>query len=257
MLKKLLLVAVVAAVAWVGFKTTKLAGYARNEAHSLRDWADDQVPVEKKIAAMRTDVAGLDRDVETVKDELAREIVDVRELTTQVGEFRAQLETEKKAVAQRGADLKDATEKVSVGRTVPAVSEAKERLQRDVNIVVKRQSQLATMETTLGHRERIRETLEKQLDGMLKQKQELKAEIDAVEAEFKAVQLAQIESKHQRDDSRLAGVKENLAALKKKMEVEREKLKLSPRVHEDTTGATAKSVEEILAPLTTKTKTAE
>jgi len=253
MMKKLLLVGVVAALAVVGLRGTRFLGYAKNEVASISEWADDQIPVEKKIEQMRKDVADLDRDIERVKSELAREIVDVRDLTNQVGVFRAQVEKEQKTLTARGQEIKDATEKVSIGREVVSVSEAKDRLKTDVDSHLKRKSQLGNLEKALAHRERIKETLAKQLDGMAKQKQQLKAEIDAVEAEFKALQLAQIESKYQNDDTRLSKVKENLAALRKKLDVEKERLKLSPVGREDAApvGAT-QSVDDILAPLTSE-----
>jgi len=250
MMKKLLLVGAVAALAVVGIKGTRFLGYAKTEVASISEWADDQIPVEKKIEQMRKDVSDLDRDVERVKNELAREIVDVRDLTNQVGTFRAQVEKDQKNLVARGQELKDATEKVSIGREVVSVSEAKDRLKSDVDSHLRRKTQLSNMEKALTHRERIKETLTKQLDGMVKQKQQLKAEIDSVEAEYKAIQLAQIESKYQHDDSRLSKVKENLAAMRKKLEVEKEKIKLSPVGREDAApvGPT-QSVDDILAPL--------
>lgn len=251
MLKKLLLIAVVAVAAGVALKRTKVATYAVTEAESIREWADDQIPVEKKIGQMRKDVSGLDRDVERVKDELAREIVEVRELTNHVASLQDRVKGEETALVRRAEELKTATGKVAVGRTTLSVAEAKDQLKRDVDLAVKRKQQLASLEKTLGHRERIRDTLEKQLDSMLKQKQELKAEIDAIEAEYKSLQLAQIESKYQRDDSRLARVKESLTALRKKLDVERVKLDLAPKgVEEPTATATGQTVDQILAPLT-------
>ena len=87
---------------------------------------------------------------------------------------------------------------------------------------------------------------------MRNQKRELGAQIDAVEAEYKALQLQQIESKYQTDDTKLARIKESLRTMRTKLDVEKEKLKLTPKVHEapaSTTGA-EQSVDEILAPLT-------
>lgn len=250
MLKKLILVGVVAAVAMVGLRGTRFLGYAKQELADARDWVDDQVPVEKKIEQMRKDVANLDRDVEHVKDGLAREIVEVRDLTTEVGKLRASVETEQKGLVKRGEEVKSATEYVSYGRAMIPVAEAKELLKQSVDTHIKRKQQLASMEKTLTHRERIKDTLEKQLDSMLKQKQELRAAIDAVEAEYKALQLQQMESKYQRDDTRLARVKESLSDLRKKLDIEREKLKLSPRVYEPETPAVTQSVDDILAPIT-------
>lgn len=250
MLKKLLLVAVLAGVATVAIKGTRAGRMVKTEVSSLRDWADDQIPVEEKIKQMRHDVANLDRDVERAKSELAKEIVEVRDLTNKLGAFRAQIQDENKSLVQRGSDLKDATEKVSVGKLIVPVGEAKDRLKRDVALHVKKKEQLASLERTLASRERIRDTLAKQLDSMAKQKYDMTTQIDAVEAEYKTLQLAQIESKYQNDDTRLSKVKEDLAALQKKLDIEKEKLNLAPVGREETAGiGSTQSVDEILAPL--------
>lgn len=255
MFKKLILAGVIAAVAVAGLRSTSFFGYAKQELTDAREWVEDQVPVQKKIEQMRKDVANLDRDVETVKDGLAREIVEVRDLTTTVGKLRASVETEHKGLVQRGVELKSATEYVSFGRSMIPVAEAKNMLEQDVRTHVARKQQLDSLEKTLAHRERIKETLEKQLDSMKKQKLELKSEIDAVEAEYKALQLQQMESKYQSDDTRLARVKESLSSLRKKLDIEKEKLKLAPRVYEPETPGISKTVDEILAPLSKPTST--
>jgi len=251
MLKKLLIGGLVAVIAFVALRNTKLFHYAKQELSDAREWVEDQVPVEKKIEQMRKDVANLDRDVEAVKDALAREIVEVRELTTDVAKLRADVEAEHKKLVKRGEEIRQASEFVAYGRTKVPVAEAKDLLKRDVTSHLKRKQQLESLEKTLAYRERIKETLEKQLDSMLKQKQELKAEIDAVEAEYKALQLQQMESKYQHDDTRLARVKESLNNLRKKLDIEREKLQLAPRVYDEPASepATAQSIDDILAPL--------
>lgn len=257
MFKKLLLVGVIAAAGVFVMKGTKFFGYAKQEVFSWKDWADDQVPVEKKIAQMRKDVAGLDNDLERVKTELATAIVKVRELTAQTTDLRAVVSTEQKTLQARGDAIRDAIAgKPDQGETVKvnavSVTDAKERLARDVNVWKSRKNQLDGLEMQLAHHERIKATLENQFDSMRRQKEELKAQIDAVEAEYKALQLQQIESKYQTDDTRLARIKESLRTMRTKLDVEKEKLKLTPKVHEapaSTTGA-EQSVDEILAPLT-------
>ena len=253
MFKKLLLVGVIAAAGVFVLKGTKFFGYAKQEVAEWKDWADDQVPVEKKIAQMRKDVAGLDKDLERVKTELATSIVKVRELTAQTGDLRAVVEAEQGAVLARGEAIKDATEKVEFRKgTFISIPEAKERLARDVNVLKTKKIQLDAMEKSLVQHERIKETLEKQFDEMRNQKRDLAAQIDAVEAEYKALQLQQIESKYQTDDSRLARIKESLRSMRHKLDVEKEKIKLTPKVHDapaSTTGA-EQTVDEILAPLT-------
>jgi len=228
MWKKLLLVGVVAALAVGVLKGTRMMQRASDEVASLDDWADDQVPVEKKIAAMRKETGKLDKDIEKAKNELAREIVEVKELNGKVVETRVSLDSEHKILAARSEALKDATTKVKYGGTTMSVSEANSRLTKDVDYLLKKKQALENMEKNLAKREQIRDVLKKQLDGLVRQQQEMKNEIDTVEAQYKELQLAQIESKYQQDDSRLAKIKVDLRKLKKNLDVQKEKLNLAP-----------------------------
>jgi chromosome segregation ATPase len=249
----LLLVGVIAAAGVIVLKGTKFFGYAKHEVAEWKDWADDQVPVEKKIAQMRKDVAALDKDLETVKTELATSIVKVRELTADTNDLQAAVKSEQDAVLARGEAIKDATEKVELRKgTFISVPDAKERLTRDVAILKTKKVQLDAMQKSLAEHQRIKATLEGQFESLRTQKRELATQIDAVEAEYKALQLQQIESKYQTDDSRLARIKENLRKMRTKLDVEKEKLKLTPKVHEApaSTAGPEQSVDEILAPLT-------
>jgi hypothetical protein len=86
---------------------------------------------------------------------------------------------------------------------------------------------------------------------MKNQKTELTAAVDALEAELTALQLAQMENKYQTDDTRLAKIKEDMRAVKTRIEVEREKLKLMPAAFDSApVKSGTKSVDDIMAPLT-------
>jgi chromosome segregation ATPase len=121
------------------------------------------------------------------------------------------------------------------------------------------QNSLDGMQTALASREQIRDSLEKQLETLKNQKLELSAAVDALEAELTTLKLQQMESKYQTDDTRLAKIKEDMRALKTKLAVEREKLKLMPAALDPTPSksSTTKSVDEIMSAInggTTKTE---
>ena len=250
-LKKLILVGAVAAAGLVIWKGTKLIPHAKQEISVVLDWADSKVPMEKKFSMLRKDAESLDKDIDKVKNDLAREIVEVRELTHKTGELRAQVEKNAKDLVARGETIKDATEKVVVGRQSISVPEAKNRLEKDVTRHLKDAKRLETMEKMLESREAIRDTLLKTLDGMKAKKAEAIAAIDELEAEYKQLQLTQVESKYQNDDTRLAKIKDDLRKIRKDVEVKKEVLNLTPRVMEDAPaeGTAGKTVEEILAPV--------
>lgn len=244
MWKKLVLVGVVAALAVGVFKGSKLIRHASEEIASIDDMIDDSVPVEKKIASMRKETAKLDKDIDKVKNELAKEIVEVKELNSKVTETRAGVDAEQKVLATRGEAIKDATSKVQYGGTKMSVAEANARLSKDVDVLIKRKKSVEGMEKALATRERVKDTLKKQLDGLVRQQQEMKAEIDAVEADYKALQLAQIESKYQQDDSRLAKIKEDLRKVKKSLDVQKEKLNMAPIGHSEEAVVDGRTVDD-------------
>lgn len=254
MLKKFLLVGAIAAAVVGVVSVTKYGRTIRHEARNAVAWAEDQIPVEKKINMLRQEVANLDRDIDKVKNELAKEIVAVRELTNTTNTLRAAVDTEQKGLLARGEELKDATEKVKFGNRFISINEAKDRLKKDVSAHLTKKKSLEAHEKALASREQITDTLQKQFEALKKQKDDLKAEIDTIEAEFKALQLQQMESKYQTDDSRLAGVKKSIAELKRKLDVEKTKLELEPRKYTPSSdngdvNLDDSSIEKILAPL--------
>jgi chromosome segregation ATPase len=252
MIKKLFLVGVVAAIAVVAVKGTGVVKGLRSEYESVKQvWKGSESP-EKQIEKLRGEVSKLDADVNKVKDELAREIVECRDLQRQAGKVRTEVDADQARVVAFGKELDAATKQVSYGRETLSIPDAKERLKSDVNFLVKKKQTLAVLEKTLSHRERAREILEKQLDELQRQKLTLKTEIDAIEVEYKALKLSQIENKYQKDDSRLSNIKQTLDKLRKDLEVNQERLKLDPVVQEGTPAASTESVSDILAPLEKK-----
>lgn len=252
MIKKLLLVAVIGGLAFAAVKNTKFGSFAKHEAAQIEEYFDSKVPVEKKVAALRKELKGLDKDVDRVTRELAAEIVNVRETAEELTTQKVAFADEEKRVRALADKIAAATSKVSYGSAEVSVDEAKGRLAADVKRVVARKTTVETLSNTLASRERIKDFLAKQKDELVRQKVTLAAQIDQLEAEYKSLQLAQMESKFQFDDTRLARIKETLRDLKRSVDVTREELKLKPTVLEESAGVVPSnglSVADILAPL--------
>ncbi len=257
MCKKLLLVAVVGAIAFSVLKGTKLFNYAKSEVASVGEWVESQIPTEKKIQQLRKEVKQLDKDIDKAQSALVAEIVDVERLAKDLGTMKSDVAAEEKKVLALGEKLKDATEKISYGRFTVSPDEAKNLLAGDVKRVTARKNTVGSMEQTLNARERIKDALQKQVEGLRRSKVELVVAIDKLEAEYKVLQYQQIESKYQVDDSRLSGVKQSLRDLQRDVDIQRTKLKMAPTIMDEGAPASGLSVEEILAPLKSKTESKE
>jgi chromosome segregation ATPase len=251
MLKKLVILGIVGFVAVSAVKGSKIGSYIRSEFASWREECESNISPEREVARLRNEVKLLDKDIMKLIDQLAKERVAVREQQEKADTLRAQQSKDKELLTARAAAIKNATEQVAFGNRKLSVPDAKAELADGVRVYTANQKSLEAMDTAISTRVRVKEGLEKQLETMKAQKQELTAQIDALEAELTALKLHQMESKYQTDETRLAKIKEGIRGLRTRMEVEREKLKLLPAAFESTpaNGSAAKSVDDIMAPL--------
>jgi chromosome segregation ATPase len=255
MLKKLVILGVIGFVAVSAVKGSKLGSYIREEWRAFRESCEANIPPEREIARLRREVQSLESDMRKIVGQLARENVEVKNLREQVTDLQARQGRDKELLQARGEAIKtaakDTTQFVSFGDRKLTIPEAKAELDEGVRRYGVNQKSLEAMIATLASREKVRETLAKQLDTMRNQKNELSASIDALEAEVAALKLRQMESKYQTDDSRLAKIKEDIRALRKKLDIQTEELNLLPAAIDPPAAKSSahKSVDDILGPL--------
>ena len=208
------------------------------------------MPPEREIARLRSEIKHLDQDILTVVSQLAKERVDVANLKERASELQARQSGDKEILNARAEAIKSGTVPVVFGNRSLSVPAAKAELEEGVRRYTANQKSLNAMEAAINSRDKVKETLEKQLEALKNQKGELAAAVDSLESELTALKLQQMENKYQTDDTRLGKIKEDIRALKTKIDIEREKLKLLPAVLDTPSPAiTNKSVDDIMAPL--------
>jgi chromosome segregation ATPase len=256
MIKKLVIFGVIGVVGWYAIRDSKLGTRIRTEVTSWKKAVEDSSSPEKDLARIKADLKLMDVEIQKLIKPLAAETVNVRSIKDQVSEQRAKLSQSKEVLQARAAAIKSATEQVTFGERTMSITAAKTELEEGVKRYTANQKSLESMELTLASRERIKDTLEKQLEALKTQKLELAATVDALEAEVRLLQLQQTESNYQTDNTRLARVKESIRDLKTKVAVQREELKLMPAAFDapatSTSSSSNKSVDDIMAPLSGK-----
>jgi chromosome segregation ATPase len=250
-LKKLLLVGGIVAlgVAFVGTGTVKkLASYAKSEVQAF---ADKVGTPEREIERLREEVQKLDKVESELKDKYAQEIVQFERLTKATAEMRASVEKERKAVLAFGDSITAAKGQVSYGKAMLSIDDAKRKLKSDANTVAQREKALATMETTLIHREEAKSLLSQELSEIQTVKNQLTNDLDALDVQYQALKLQATKNKHYRDDSKLSSIREGIEKLKQQVEVKKVRVGLDTgkgRVD----GPVTESVDEILGALNGK-----
>jgi chromosome segregation ATPase len=250
MLKKMVLLGVIGFVAVSAVRGTKIGSYIRSEISAAREAAESSIPPEEEITRLRNELKLLDKDTMAVVNQTAKERVAVRELQAQVDDRTAKQGNDKELLNARIEKLEKATGQVTFGARTLSVAEAQKELEADVKRFKACQKEVDSLTALLANRVKIRDSLEKQLEAMKVQKEELTATLNGMEAELAALKLQQTESKYQTDDTRLAKIKDDLRKLKTKVEVEREKLNLLPVALDPATpAASGKSLGDLKSEL--------
>jgi chromosome segregation ATPase len=261
MIKKLLVVAVVGGLAVAAVKGTKWASYVRSEVKTWREAAEDAVPPETEIARLRGEVKMLDEDTIKIVKQLARLQSDQADL----GGREKALETKKSDVAgkikMQEVALRAGEQKAKAGETPVFVvfgeqkyslEVAKRKLKETVRDYTDYDRELTHVRQKLDVQQRIVDKLEKQRLEMNRLKTDLDSAIDGLEAQVQDLKLQQMESKYQTDDTRLAQIKESIAKVNKRLDIQRRELSMLQDSVPSSNAAPTESVDEILAPLNGK-----
>jgi peptidoglycan hydrolase CwlO-like protein len=256
MFKKIAIVGAAGLLTAAVLTQTKVGSYLSHQFDRAERHFESKIPPEEEVRRIKHEVASLDKDIEKAKGSLAEENVEVRFLTKKVDELRAQNEKSRTAVLARGQMVKDSAESQVVkweGRNI-SHSQAKEFLAREVAAHKTLEKEFKANQTMLAVRERTRTMAEQHLQALVSQKAELEAAVAELEADIKMVKVEQVQSKYQDDGTRMAKVKKDLSDLRKRIEVQREKLRLTKKW--DPESVENKSVDEIMADLDTKAEQA-
>jgi peptidoglycan hydrolase CwlO-like protein len=252
MFKKIAIVGAAGLLTAAVLTQTKVGSYLSYQWDRAEKRLESKVPPEEEVRRIKHEVNSLDKDIDEAKGALAVENVDVRLLTKKVEELRTQTEKSRATVEARGRQIKEAGDKSFVkfdGRSMD-VDKAKQLLVSEVAAHKALDREFKARETELAVRERTRSLAEQHLQALITQKAELESAVAELDADIKTMRVEQVQSKYQNDGTRMAQVKEDLSKLQKRIEVMREKMRLSKKI--DTNSDENKSVDEILADLDAK-----
>ncbi|MCE9530952.1 MAG: hypothetical protein K8T89_07495 [Planctomycetes bacterium] len=249
MFKKLFTIAIIAVVGTYLVGETKAGSHVKAWFGRMSAKLDKKIDSETELARIKHEVGQLDGDVDKVKGDLAEANVNVRLLRRDVDDLRTEMKANETAVRKHGDVVKAAAEgdKIQWGYRTVSYVDAKELLLNEVKRHNDLKARLKAREQALVIQEQTRDLVEQQLQEMLKQKDELASAVSEMEAEIKLAKVEQIRSKYQNDGTRMSDIKTSLGDLRKKVMIQREKLRMSETYTKNP--ATAKSVDEILGGL--------
>jgi hypothetical protein len=222
MFKKIAITAVAVAAGLFILHSTRLGSYARTAFGKFGHCIENQITPEFELENAKRELAELGPEIRKQLTAIAREKVAVETLRKDIEGLRVDLEKRKDTVRVMRDQLASGDQKVSRGDRILTREQLRKSLDRELNACKKAAENLLISEKTLEAREEGLNLAQQQFESMKHQQGELQVQIAELEAELKALKLAQTRSTIKLDDSKLANVKASLERVRNKIKEERE-----------------------------------
>lgn len=220
MIKKAIIGGVVVLLLGLFFFGRGMMSYVQTSAGYLRDSVSSSVPVEFQLERAR----GMIRDLTPVIREnnrvIATEELDVERLAERIATEEAELAEDKAEMGQLSDDLATGEQQYEYGGRTYSAERVRTDLQNRLRKCRTNEATLEDLRNVLEAREFGLEAARRQLDGMVASKAQLEVEIESIEARMKMVEAAKTTCEYAFDDSRLGRIKELVADLKIRIEVD-------------------------------------
>ena len=206
MIKKLVFVVVLGAVAAVFFLGRDAVSYIRTSVGWMKDSVKSSVPVQFEIERARRMIKDLEPEVRKNVQAIAKEEVEVEKLQKQIVDTEARLAKEKEEILKLHADAMSGKESFTYGGRTYTAGQVKTDLAARWLRYKTSDATLVSWKDTLAARQKSLEGAQKKLKGTLDARRQLLVEVENLQARLQMVAAAQTTSNHNFDDSHLSRV---------------------------------------------------
>jgi septal ring factor EnvC (AmiA/AmiB activator) len=204
----------------------ELRSHARFGWKSLQKDVHAQITPETDIERLKADLERLDRHAKKHISAIAEEQVQIEDLKADIVRTQDHLARKGEAVQTLRAAVESGNTFVSFEGKQLSRSAATDKLRRDFAAYESLEKDLQAKQKMLAARESAMESSREQLEAMKDTQRQLKVELCQIEAELKALRVAQTRSRVQLDDSELARIKDGIERVKYRLRVEQKTLDL-------------------------------
>jgi chromosome segregation ATPase len=220
MIKKAVLGAALGAGALYLAFGTSAPSYVRTAFRQFRHRTDDAVSTQFKIDVARGEIANLEPAIKDNIEALARAEVDVEYLDKEIATVKENLASEKKAILALNESLKSGDFRLAGhGHVRYTDEELKAELANRLDRYRRVNQMLDEKNATLKARQKTVIAARKQLNEMAAQKQLLLTKLAGIEAHLKMIEATKATNEFNFDDSALARAKQAVSELEKRLEI--------------------------------------
>jgi chromosome segregation ATPase len=221
MCKKVLIaaLAVVVGLAVLGMTGTKVGGLIRLKWNQVREHAKEQVSPETEIQLIEQRLDQLKNDDRRFVDQIVRYDMKADDMRKQVAATRTRFDKLDGEVRDMFVSLKTEGEKVSYRDLTFTRREMQKQVHQDGEKLQVLEGQLKAEEGQLKELTETRNLYEKRLSELRTERESLKTEVQRIRNTLLQERLAQEKGKIENDDGGLGSVRQDLRAVKQRIEV--------------------------------------
>lgn len=198
---------------------SSLRSYVSTGYERVSESVADTVPTEFQIDRARKMVRDLDPEIRRSMHVIAKEEVEVAELTERIETARAKADKDKSDIMRLQADLQSGGDVFRYAGVSYTSAEVKDDLARRFTRFKTADATLESLEQMRVARQRNLDAARQKLTAMMSAQRQLQVEVENLEAKLKLVEVAEASSDLQFDDSHLARAKQLMTDIRTKLDV--------------------------------------
>jgi DNA repair exonuclease SbcCD ATPase subunit len=234
MCKKLAVLALAIVAGGFLLSSTHFGKYARTAVNKAKVSLQRSVPLELQLDTVKDEVARLIPDMRKQISTIASETVAVQNLQQEVDTLRAAVDKKTEDIRAMSDELrKGETKTVSFRGVEYSTVRFQTRLAHELQAAKTCQDGLKAKEQLLEAKTKALKSATEQLASIRLQKEQLEVQIAEMEAQLKAIRVAQTKSEFHFDDSRLANIKDSLKDIRNQMRSQQVELDLTGKFEEN------------------------
>jgi len=233
MIRKVILTAAGVFLVGAVFLGRDVVSYLRTSIGYLKQTVCQTVPMEFQIQRARQMLRDLTPEVQKNMHLIAKEEVEVQRLQSQLDQTGARLGREKQQLTELNRAASSGKEVFPYGGRKYSLEQVKLDLANRFERYKTGEATLASLRQMHTARQRSLEAARQKLEGMLVAKRQLQVEIENIEARNQMVAAAQTTSNYNFDDSRLGRLKELIADLRTRLDVDERLVSAETYCHDE------------------------
>jgi len=230
MFKKVLIATVAVVFGLAVVKGTWLESHLRMKWKNATAWAKKQVSPETEIKRLREEIKRLEEEDGRNYDQVARQRLEVRELTRQLTKDKAELATLHSRISELRASLKSLPDaeiqQVSYHGASYSKNEAERQVELDYNRYKPLKQSVASQEKYLSSLQRALDQNEEKVASMKQTRRDMLTQLKDLEIKVAELRQAKKVNACSVDDSNYNAIQRDIENLKQRLAVDEESLKV-------------------------------